>query len=105
MSPEHQYSDLKAMLDKNTKLLEENNKILRKIHRNALITFWLRITWYVLLIGLPFALYFYVLEPYFTALGSNYETFRAGIQEIPGLKQFTEFLDTASQSVEPHTGE
>lgn len=93
MSPEHQYTELKAAMERNSKLLEENNKILKKIHRNGLIGFWLRMVWYGLLIGLPFALYFYVLEPYFTALGSSYETFQAGVQEIPGWKQFNEALE------------
>lgn len=63
------------------------------MHRQAVIELWMRITWYVLLIGLPFALYFYILEPYFEALGSSYETFSAGMQEIPGWKQFHEALE------------
>lgn len=101
MSAEHQYTEFKAALEKNTKLLEENNKLLKKIHRNGLWGFWIRIVWYALLIGMPFALYFYVLEPYFTALGSSYETFQAGMQEIPGWKQFNEAIN----NVKPHTGE
>ena len=96
------HTELKRQLEKNSELLEENNRLLRKIHRNGLLTFWMRMLWYILLIGLPFALYFYVLEPYFTALGSNYEVFKAGIQEIPGLKQFEMFLETATTNVEPH---
>ena len=87
---------IKRLIEKNTELLEENNKLLLKIHRNALWGFWLRILWYVVIIGLPFALYFYVLEPYFTALGSNYEVFKAGVNEIPGLKGFSQLLDQVS---------
>ena len=93
MSPEHQYTELKIALEKNTKLLEENNELLHKIHRNGLWGFWLRIIWYIVIIGLPFALYFYVLEPYFTALGSNYEVFKAGVSEIPGLKGLDQLLE------------
>jgi hypothetical protein len=84
--------EIKELLKQNAELLRENNKILKKIHRNDVIGIWIRIIWYVLLIGLPFALYFYVLEPYFTALGSSYSTFSAGMQEIPGWKQFNEVL-------------
>ena len=80
-------------MKKNAELLEENNKLLKKIHRNGLWGFWLRVLWYVLLVGLPFALYFYVLEPYFEALGANYELFRAGINEIPGLKGLDQVFD------------
>jgi len=84
------------LLNKNSQLLEENNELLKKIHRNSLLSFWIRIIWYAVLIGLPFALYFYVLEPYFSALGSDYEVFKAGINEIPGLKGLGELLDKLS---------
>lgn len=87
------HAELKELILENSKLLQENNRLLRKIHRNNLIEFWIRVCWYILLIGLPFALYFYVLEPYFTAMGSSYETFSAGMQEIPGWKQFTETVE------------
>jgi hypothetical protein len=88
------HAELKELILENTELLKENNKLLRKIHRNALIEFWVRICWYVLLIGLPFALYFYVLEPYFTAMGSSYSTFSTGMQELPGWKQVLEFIES-----------
>jgi len=92
---EHGHADLKELMKKNSELLEENNSLLKKIHRNGLWAFWVRVTWYVVLVGLPFALYFYVLEPYFTALGSNYDVFKAGINEVPGLKQLTEWISVA----------
>ena len=88
--------ELKRLVERNSQLVQENNTLLKKIHRNAVWGFWMRIVWYVLLIGFPFAVYFYVLEPYFTALGSNYETFKAGINEIPGLKGLGQLLDTLS---------
>ena len=97
MPPDTSHIEMKAALEKNTKLLEENNKLLKKIHRNGLWAFWVRVAWYMLLIGLPFALYFYVLGPYFEALGSNYETFKAGVNEIPGLKGLGQLLETLSQ--------
>lgn len=90
--PDMTQAEIKALVEKNKELLEENNKLLKKIHRGNVINTWLRIVWYILLIGLPFALYFYVLEPYFEALGSSYETFYMGIQEVPGFKQFNEAL-------------
>ena len=60
---EDQY-EMKKLLEETNKLTKENNEILKKLHRDAKIGLWLRITWYVVIIGLPFALYFYVLEPY-----------------------------------------
>lgn len=92
----HEHADLAELMQKNADLLEENNTLLKKMHRNGLWAFWMRIVWYAVIIGLPFALYFYVLEPYFSALGSNYEVFKAGINEVPGLKQLTEWIGAAS---------
>jgi hypothetical protein len=94
MEHDNSHAELSQLILENTEMLKENNRLLRKIHRNGLIEFWIRTCWYILLIGLPFALYFYVLEPYFTAMGSSYETFSAGMQEIPGWKQFSETLET-----------
>lgn len=101
MPPSYEHTQMKELMEQNAELLKENNRLLHKIHRNGLYAFWLRILWYILLIGLPFALYFYVLEPYFAALGSSYEVFSAGIQEIPGWKQFNE----AVSNFRAHTGE
>ena len=102
MQPDNSDIEIKYILEKNTELLKENNALLKKIHRNGVIGFWFRVTWYILLLGLPFALYFYVLEPYFTALGSSYSTFSAGMQEIPGWKQFQATLDAVKASRNQH---
>ncbi|MEM8895783.1 MAG: hypothetical protein AAGC88_14465 [Bacteroidota bacterium] len=89
MTPENnEHDQIKEILQENQKLLAENNRLLKKIHRNAMWTFWVRIVWFVFIIGLPFVLYFYIIEPYFAALGSSFEVFQAGLQEIPGWKQF-----------------
>ncbi len=93
MPPHSKEEDMKEMLEENNKLLEENNRYLKRLYRNAKWSFWVRIVWYLLLLGLPFALYFYILEPYFTLLGSSYDQFNAGIQEIPGWKQFNLMME------------
>lgn len=95
METDNTHQELKELLLENTQLLKENNVLLHKIHRNGLIEFWIRLCWYILLIGFPFALYFYILEPYFTAMGSSYDVFSAGMQEIPGYKQFIEAVEQA----------
>jgi len=97
MPPDLSHTELKAAIEKNRILIEENNMLLRKMIRWATIEFWFRIVWYIILIGLPFALYFYVLEPYFTALGSSFEVFSTGMQEIPGWKQFNEAVQSFKQ--------
>lgn len=86
MPPTDTHHEIERLLKKNTEVLEDNNKLLRKLHRFHIISAWFKIVWLALIIGLPFALYFYILEPYFSALGSNFETFQVGIGELPGIK-------------------
>ncbi len=78
--------------DEMLRLIRENNVLLKKIHRNETIGLWLRVVWYGVLVGLPFAVYFYFLEPYFDAFGANYDLFRQGMGEIPGLKGLEHLL-------------
>lgn len=87
MSTERE-DEIVHLLRENTALVRENNELLRKLRRSGIIEFWIRVVWYALLIGLPFAVYFYLLEPYFAAFGSSYEQFRIGMSEIPGFKVF-----------------
>ena len=90
--------EIKEILKRQNILLQENNRLLKKLHRNSLIGFWLTILWYVLLIGLPFALYFYVLEPYVKILTSSYSTFSVHMQNVPGWKEFTQTIDAIRAS-------
>tara|TARA_B100000745_G_scaffold251228_1_gene173357 strand:- start:41 stop:343 length:303 start_codon:yes stop_codon:yes gene_type:complete len=100
MGKETVKSEMRELIEQNAELLQENNRLLRKIHRNGVLGFWVRVVWYLALLGLPFALYFYLLEPYFTALGSSYDTFQTGIKEVPGFRIFSEALGTYGQSPE-----
>jgi hypothetical protein len=83
---EDTHEELLRLTRENSVLIKENNEILRKLRRYSIIGFVARVLWYSVLVGLPFALYHYVLDPYFAATGADYEVFRQGILEIPGLK-------------------
>lgn len=91
------HDEILKLLRENAVLVKENNEYLRKMHRYAVIGMTFRTIWYGLLIGLPFAVYFYVLEPYFNAFGANYELFRKGMAEIPGLKGIENILPSIMQ--------
>ncbi len=95
-SPEEQ-GEMLRLLRENAVLAKENNKLLHKLYRHSIIGFTFRILWYAILIGLPFAVYFYVLQPYFEVFGANYEVFRKGMAEIPGLKGLEHFLPQTGQ--------
>ncbi len=79
---------LQELTLENQRLLIENNQLLKKIRRAALWSFWLKIVWTLVILGVPFILYYYVAEPYFTSLSSSFQTFQSGLQEVPGWKQF-----------------
>ena len=86
------HEEMLRLLKENNELAKENAVLLKKLYRHSVIGIWIRIVWYAVLIGLPFALYFYVLEPYFHAFGADYEVFRRGMAELPGLKGLEHLL-------------
>jgi hypothetical protein len=98
MPPQTDHAELKRLLETNNRLIEENTKVVRRLYRWTVANMVWKLLWLVLLIGLPFALYFYVLEPYFAAFGSNYETFLVGINEIPGLKGLDQLIRETFQT-------
>jgi hypothetical protein len=94
---EDQHEEILRLTRENSELIKQNHEYLRKMYRNDMIGITLRVVWYAVLIGLPFAVYFYVLEPYFQAFGANYEVFRQGMAEIPGLKGLEQFLPSTTE--------
>lgn len=76
-------------LEEVLKLSKENNKMLHKIRRNAFIGSILKLIFYAILIGLPIALYYYILGPYIDQLQEVY----TGIQgEIEGVRNLRDSL-------------
>jgi len=97
MPQSEEHTEIKELLEENKKLIRENNELLHKMRRWAVAGMVLRVVWYAILIGLPFALYFYILEPYFEAFGSSYETFMQGLNELPGLKGINEVINQSAE--------
>ena len=58
------------------------------MRRNGVIDLWLRVVWYAILIGLPFALYFYILEPYLRAVGISSDKLHTGLERFPAFRSF-----------------
>ena len=64
MTPETpNHEDLRQLMLENQKLLVENNKLLKKMRRDAVIGFIFRILWLMIMFGLPFYLYLYFIQP------------------------------------------
>lgn len=89
---QNEHQQMKELIAENKRLLLENNHLLKKLYRAAWWSFAFRVVWFMLLIGAPFVVYYYLVEPYFTSFGSSFDTFEAGLQEVPGWKQFYEAM-------------
>ncbi|MCD5381511.1 MAG: hypothetical protein LR008_02955 [Candidatus Pacebacteria bacterium] len=94
-SDKNEHQLLHELMLENQRLLTENNELLKKIRKASLWSFWIRIVWILVILGVPLVVYFYVVEPYFTSLGSSFQVFQAGLQEVPGWKQFYEAVGGA----------
>ncbi len=87
---EHQL--LRELILENQKILTENNQLLKKVKRHIIWSFWIKVVGFTVFIGAPFILYYYVLGPYFETVGSSFQAFQQGLQEVPGWKQFYEAI-------------
>ena len=85
---------IEELVRTNQRLLAENQELLQRIRRTQRWTFYLRLLWIAIIVGIPFVFYYFVVEPYFTTFGSSIETFERGLQEIPGWKQFYESMQS-----------
>ena len=74
-------SEVKTIL----KLVKENNRLLRKMRRNAIIGNILRIIWWSVLIGLPIILYYYFLQPYVGQFMEAYQGFQGGVDNLQNI--------------------
>jgi hypothetical protein len=76
------------LLQENKKLLSENNELLRKINQRSVWGFWIKVVGLLILVGVPFALYYYIIEPYFYTVSESLKTLNEGLMTVPGWSQF-----------------
>jgi len=55
---------LYEMAEENNRLIKENNRLLNKLHRAQVASFWLRVVLLLVFIGAPLFLYQYYLKDY-----------------------------------------
>lgn len=93
MQPEADHAEMKHLLERQMELLEENNRLLRKLYRRAVWGFWFRLSTYLLILGVPVILYYYVMAPYLDMVGNDYQTIMETVQRLGGLEQLNRFLE------------
>ena len=71
--------EMKKLLRRNLELTRENNKLLKKIRRNAVVANIMRLVWWAVIIGVPVFLYYYVFQPYIAELGAAYQGVTDGV--------------------------
>ena len=99
--------EFKVLLRKNLELSKENNRLLKKMRRNAIISNILRIIWWSVIIGLPIYLYFSIFQPYLEELAAVYKNVQTDVgnlgsifNRIPFISDYIEnFNSTTSELV------
>ncbi len=74
--------ETKRLLKENLELSRENNKILRKIRRSAIVGNIMRLFYWAFIIGVPVFLYFQFLEPYLAQLLDVYSGLQSGAENV-----------------------
>jgi len=75
--------DAKKLLEENLRLSKENNRLLHKMKRAATLGLIFRLLWISVLIGIPVALYVYIIQPYYESVREGAQQFQEQVGEIP----------------------
>ena len=79
MTPEE-----RELLTESIKLAEENNKMLRGIRRNARIGNFIRIVYWLIILGTAFGVYYYT-QPYINAIIKSYNGMQENIESVKNI--------------------
>ena len=74
-------SEFKELLE----LTKENNKLLRKMRRSAMIGGVIRLIYWVAIIGTPIFLYYSFLQPYLAQLLDIYSQVQGGAENLQNV--------------------
>lgn len=74
--------EIKSLLQKNLEVTKDNNRLLRKIRRSAIIGGIFRMIWFAFLIGVPVVLYYYLLQPLLNDFIGTYQGLSGQVENI-----------------------
>ena len=72
---------LETLLKQNNELQKETVELLRRQEKRAVRSFWFRIIWYTILLGLPFILIPYMIASITTSIGLPSDGTSSGITD------------------------
>jgi len=91
--------ETRELLRKNLELAKENNRLLRKMRRGAILGNIVHVIWWAIVVGIPVFLYFTVLQPYIDQLLETYRGLQSGVEnlqdignQIPSIPSLKEIL-------------
>lgn len=93
--------DERKMLEESVALSRENNAILRKMRRSALVSSFFRILYIVVILGLTFGSY-YLIQPYIDQFKGVYGTVQDSVGKVQtagsSLGNLTDLLESLKAS-------
>lgn len=78
-------NETRKLLQENIEISRENNKLLKKLHRGAIISSILRIVYVAVIVGAPVFLYYTFLQPYFAELSEAYEGVKGDVNTLQSV--------------------
>ena len=89
-----QIEELKEMVRQNTALAQENNKMLRAMRSSQRWSSVLRVVWWLTILGVSGAFYYYYVAPYIKQLLQIYQNMQSGAAEAGQVSvQITNLLN------------
>ncbi len=97
MEPNNNHEEIKNLLVENQRLLIENNQLLRKMRKSAIIGFVFRIIYLVIFMGVPIFVYFNYIEPNLATIKTKLDNFEQLTAESDFFKKISDSLNSKSQ--------
>lgn len=94
---------IEALLKENQRILAENNLLLRRMHRTALLSSFFRFVWFLILLGGGAYTYFTYIQPNLDTIQSEMNTLRQMVPTGEKLKEMYKSIqaeEAAAKQVE-----
>jgi hypothetical protein len=90
MQPDNNHEEIKRLLVENQRLLTDNNNLLHKMRRDALLGSFFKIIWFIIIIGGPVYIYFNYIQPNMDTLKVKYNELEQMTSDTSAIKEWYE---------------